>query len=180
MEDGQVVIQLLLCAFTSGWQHLGWNWDFVSPEVFLWHLYEHLVSPIAAPIAILAVPLAINPTTHSPNCPPLTPGSQLHSSSDGETLMRNIWSVFRFHVSAEGAAKWNLASLLGIHLERVVSSRGTNLHTLSTLLQRRAFMFFLLSMNLSRLHWFIGWPGSAPQSLRPPKVLPFLYKSKGE
>lgn len=140
MEDGQVVIQLLLRASTSGWQHLGWNWDFVSPEVFLWHLYEHLLLPIAAPTGVLAVSLTINPTTHTPDCPPLTPGSQLQSSSVGETLMQNIWSVFRFQVSAKGTAKWNLANLLGIHLERVVSDRGTNLHTLSTLLQWRPFM----------------------------------------
>lgn len=141
MEDGQVVIQLLLRASTSGWQHLGWNWDYVSPEVSLWHLYEHLLLPIAAPTGVLAVSLAVNPTTHTPDCPPLTPGSQLQSSSVGETLMRNIWSVFLFfEVSVKGAAKWNLANLVGIHLERVVSSRGTNLYTLSTLRLVRPFM----------------------------------------
>lgn len=140
MQDGQVVVQLLPHACTSGWQHLGWNWDFVSPDVFLWHLYERSLFAIAAPTGVLAISLAVNPITHTPNCPPLTPAFQIQSSSDGETLMWNIWSVFRSPVSAKGAAKWNLANLLGIHLERVVSSRATNLHTLSTLLQWRPFM----------------------------------------
>lgn len=140
MEDGQVVVQLLPHASTSGWQHLGWNWDFASPEVFLWHLYEHSLLPIAEPTGALAVSLALNPETHTSDRPPLTPGSQTQSSGDGETLMWNIWTVFRFQVTVKGAAKWNLANLLGIHLERVVSSRGTNLHTLSTLWQWRPLM----------------------------------------
>lgn len=84
MDDGQVVIQLLLLAFTSGWQHLGWNGDFVSPEVFLWHLYEHLLLAIASPTGVLAVFLTINLTAHTPNCHTLAPHSWLQSCSSSQ------------------------------------------------------------------------------------------------
>lgn len=129
--------QLLLCASTSGWQQPGLNWDFVSPEVFSWHLHERSLLPIIAPSSVLAIFLTINRTIHAFDHPPLTHDSDLQSSSNGETLIWNICSV-----SAKGAAKWRLANLLGIHFERLVSSRGTNQHTLSTLLQ---WPFMLLS-----------------------------------
>lgn len=90
-----------------------------------------------------------SPTT--PDCPPLTRGSQIQSSNDGETLMQNIWSVFRSQVSAKGGAKWNLANLLRIHLGRVVTSRGTTC-TPCLHYYNGGLLCCSLSMNLSHLH----------------------------
>lgn len=54
----------------------------LSPEVFSWHLYDHLLLPIATPTAALAIAFTINLTTHTPSCLPLTRGSQLQSSAE--------------------------------------------------------------------------------------------------
>lgn len=42
-------------ASTSGWQHQGQNWDFLSLKHFSWHLYELLLLPTVAPSTFLAV-----------------------------------------------------------------------------------------------------------------------------
>lgn len=99
--------------------------------------------------------------------------------------MWNIWSVFRSQLSAQGAAKWNLANLLhfsarwwnpSIFTElwkgEQQRTMGTNLHTLSALLQRGPFM--LLSYRwiyLAYIDLLVGLEVPPPQSLPPLKVL---------
>lgn len=54
----------------------------LSPKVFSWHLYDHLLLPIATPTGALAIPFTINLTTQTPNRLPLIHGSQLQRSSE--------------------------------------------------------------------------------------------------
>lgn len=54
----------------------------LSPKVFSWHLYDHLLLPIATPTGALAIPFTINLTTRTPNRLPLIHGSQLQRSSE--------------------------------------------------------------------------------------------------
>lgn len=147
------------------------SWRFLVTS--LWRL----AVTIAAPISVLAMSLTVNSADHNPDCPPLTRSFQIQSFNNGEALMWNTCSVFRLQVSVKGGVKWNLANLPCIHLGRVVTSRGTA-YTPCLHYPNAGLLCCSLSMNLSHLRWFIGWPGSAPQSLQPPEALPFLSKSK--
>lgn len=69
-EDGRVVVQLLLRASTSGWQHLGWNWDFACPKGFLRHLYEH---PLQRPPVFWPYLSQYTPQPHNPRLSPSHP-----------------------------------------------------------------------------------------------------------
>lgn len=105
MDDGRLVAQLLLACLHI-WLAAPWlKLRFCASQRFLWHLYEHLLLTSAANPPVLR-PASIYQWTPQP-APHLFPthDSHIQSRSDGATLMENIWSVFRFQLSAKGGAK---------------------------------------------------------------------------
>lgn len=102
-----------------------------------------------------------------PGVPPLGRGSN-------RTLTRNICSVF---LIPGLCGRWCWVEPLTVVELWPAEERPAHLVYITTM---EAFYVALLSMNLPRIQWFIGWPGSAAQRLKPPKVLKKCKKKKKE